>query len=143
MQLSENFTLAEMTFSQTAQRRGINNTPSQTEINNLRRLCIHVLQPLRNHFQRPVIVTSGYRSPQLNKAIGGSQTSQHSKGEAADFTVSGIGLIQTCNYIAKNLPFDQLIYEFDSWIHVSYSGRNRRQLLTIDRRGTRNGIKGV
>jgi zinc D-Ala-D-Ala carboxypeptidase len=141
MRLSENFFLEEFLISQTANRLGIANTPNQTHINNLKALCDNLLQPLRNHVNSPIIITSGYRSPALNKAIGGSQNSQHSNGEAADFTVHGMSPIVTCRLIIKlKLPFDQLIHEFNSWVHISYSSRHRRQILTIDRNGTRNGL---
>ena len=141
MNLSKNFTLAEMTFSQTAQRLGINNTPNQSHINKMKSLCTHILQPLRDNLGVPIKVTSGYRSPALNKAIGGSQTSQHSNGEAVDIVVNGMTPRQVClKIIELKLPFDQLILEYDSWVHVSYSPRHRRQKLTINKSGTKQGI---
>jgi zinc D-Ala-D-Ala carboxypeptidase len=144
MQLSKNFHLSEFTRSATASRFNIPNTPSSVEIANLRALARNVLQPIRDHFGSPIIITSGYRSPALNKAIRGSVNSQHSKGQAADFTVANKTLIETCRFINRNLIFDQLILEFDSWIHVSYTtGSNRKQLLTINNRGTSNGIRGI
>jgi hypothetical protein len=141
MNLSKNFTLAEFIFSQTAQRLGINNTPNQSHINNMKSLCTHILQPLRDNLGVPIKVTSGYRSPALNKAIGGSQTSQHSNGEAVDIVINGMTPRQICEAIIEfNLPFDQLILEFDSWVHVSFSPRHRRQKLTINKSGTKQGI---
>jgi zinc D-Ala-D-Ala carboxypeptidase len=131
-QLSANFTLAELTFSRTAHKRGIDNTPPAAAVAALRALAVNVLQPVRNHFGRPVVVTSGYRSPALNRAIGGSATSQHSLGEAADFTVSGVSNLEVARWIAANVEFDQLIYEFGEtgWLHVSYrAGRLRKQVL--------------
>lgn len=139
-QLSANFALAEMILSRTAHRRGINNTPAPAAVEALRALAQHVLQPVRDHFGRPVIVTSGYRSPVLNKAIGGGSSSQHTLGEAADFTVAGVSNIEVARWIVANIPFDQLIYEFGEggWLHVSYrAGRLRRQVLRAEKRNGR------
>lgn len=134
VRLSPHFSLAEMLVSQTAARRGIDNTPGDAEIAALRSLCVEVLEPVRKHFARPVIVSSGYRSPALNRAIGGSPTSQHSKGEAADFTVPGVGVLDLAQWMHRNLNYDQLIYEFGSWVHVSYRvGRLRNQELSAKR----------
>ncbi len=136
MNLSPHFTLDEMTRSATAVRRGIDNTAPPPVIAALRLLCAEVLEPVRAHYGRPVIVTSGYRSPALNRAIGGSASSQHSLGEAADFTVAGISNIAVCRWIEKNLRFDQLIYEFGEagWVHASFSARRaRNQTLTARR----------
>ena len=136
MQLTKNFSLAELTKSQTASREGFSNRPTKAQIAKLKTLCEKVLQPLRDHYGRPVIVTSGYRSPALNRAIGGSTSSQHSHGEAADFTVAGISNLEVCRWLEKNLNYDQLIYEFgeDGWIHVSYrEGRLRNQELQARR----------
>lgn len=138
MNLSPNFTLAEMIRSQMASRRGIDNTPSPAIITALTALCVHVLEPVRAHFERPVIVTSGYRSPAVNSAIGGSGTSQHSQGEASDFTVHGVSNIEVCRWMEKNLTYDQLIYEFgeSGWIHASYrASRLRNMELSAVRRG--------
>lgn len=147
--LSESFTLGEMVRSGTASRRGIRNIPGPNQIAALRLLCINVLQPVRDHYGRPVVVTSGYRSPQLNRAIGGSQSSQHSKGEAADFTVSGVSNMEVCRYIRDNLSFDQLIYEFGEtgWIHCSYRiDRLRHQTLRAVKRNRKtaylSGLEG-
>ena len=90
MKLSNNFSLNELTKSQTAERKGIDNTPSAEHQENLRSLCTHVLQPIRDHFSRVVSVSSGYRSPELCTAIGSKITSQHAKGEAADFEMFGV-----------------------------------------------------
>jgi zinc D-Ala-D-Ala carboxypeptidase len=137
MNLSKNFTLKEMTVSQTASRKGIDNTPSDTEIVNLKQLCKNVLEPIRVHFDRPVIVTSGFRSVTLNKRIGGSSTSQHCKGEAADFTVSGVSNYELCKWMERNLNYDQLIYEYgeSGWVHCSWTEKYRNMELSI-RRGT-------
>jgi zinc D-Ala-D-Ala carboxypeptidase len=138
MKLSPHFTLAEMTVSQTASRKGIDNTPGASEIAALKLLCEKVLEPVRVHFDRPVIVTSGYRSPTLNKRIGGSATSQHCKGQAADFTVPGVSNYELCKWMERNLNYDQLIYEYgeSGWVHASYREPYRNMELT-KRRGTR------
>lgn len=139
-QLSANFTQAEMVLSRTANRRGINNTPDAAAVAALRALAVNVLQPVRDHFGKPVVVTSGYRSPALNRAIGGSATSQHVQGEAADFTVAGVSNLVVARWIVANLPFDQLIYEFgeSGWLHVSYrAGRLRKQVLRAEKRNGR------
>lgn len=138
MRLSDNFTLAEFTNSQTATRRGIRNTPTAAHQEALRQLCVHILEPVRAHFGRPVRITSGYRSAALNRAIGGSTTSQHSKGEAADFEIPGVDNRRVAKWIENNLPFDQLILEGAKrsdpnagWIHVSYrADRARGSVLT-------------
>ena len=137
MNLSPHFTLAEMTVSQTASRRGLNNTPGANEIAALKLLCEKVLEPIRKHFDRPVIVTSGYRSPKVNKAIGGSATSQHCFGQAADFTVPGVGNLDLCKWIERNLNYDQLIYEYgeSGWVHVSYRDGNLRNMELTAKRG--------
>src|SRR5687767_2391133 len=124
-QLTEHFTLAEMTRSTTAVRKGIPNLPSVDNVRALKLLCAKVLEPVREHFARPVIVTSGFRAPRVNVAVGGSGTSQHCLGEAADFTVQGVSNLEVCQWIQANLDYDQLIYEFGEagWVHCSYSAR--------------------
>lgn len=141
MNLSPHFTLAEFVRSPTAARRGIDNAPSPAIVAALTGLCVHVLEPLREDFaERPVSITSGYRSPALNRAIGGSATSRHCFGEAADFTIPGVRNLDVAQWIQRTLPFDQLIYEFGEagWIHVSWRPANRRhQELTARRVGGR------
>lgn len=120
MQLSKNFTLAEMIVSQTAARRGIPNTPSQQEINNLRHLCQTVLQPLRDKIGKPIVVTSGFRAPAVNAAVGGSSTSDHRFGLAADIHVPGMSVQQLMQRVhALKLPVTQVIDEFGSWLHIA------------------------
>jgi len=144
--LSKNFTLAEFTKSQAALRRGLDNTPNAEQIENLRDLVDHVLQPVRSHFARPVIITSGFRSKKLNSAIGGSATSHHMSGKAADFEIPGVGNGVIAEWIAENLPFTQLILEYytpgvpdSGWVHVAYDAQDLRQeTLTVTRT-----IKGV
>ena len=138
MQLSNNFTLQELTKSQTAIRKGLDNTPTQDHIINLEALTKNVLQPVRNYFARPVTVNSGYRGPALNEAIGGSERSQHCKGQAADIEIPGLPNYDLAKYISENLEYDQLILEFytpgdpnSGWVHVSYNvDGNRKQDLT-------------
>lgn len=135
MNLSENFTLYELIYSITANANGINNTPSKESIKNLQALCQNVLQPLRWHLGVPIIITSGYRCPVLNKKIGGVPTSQHIIGQAADFITPRKDLKISFDYIKNYLDFDQLLYEHakdgTTWIHVSYKaeGHNRRQAI--------------
>jgi len=138
MKLSENLTLREAIKSNTATRLGIDNTPEQWEINNLRAIAENIFQPVRDHFGVPIGISSGYRSKSLNKAIGGSKYSQHMIGEALDIDADIYGRVTNAeifNYIKNNLEWDQMIWEFGdddepNWVHVSYkeSGSNRRQL---------------
>ena len=137
MKLSENFSLVELTKSQTAERKGIDNTPSTEHQENLKLLCTHILQPVRDRFERVVSVSSGYRSPELCIAIGSKTTSQHAKGQAADFEIFGMSNQELANYIKENLDYDQLILEYwkkedpnSGWVHCSYDvSVNRKQYL--------------
>ena len=142
MKLTTNFSLAELTASQVAARKGIPNNPTAGQIENLKKLCESILQPIRNHYDAPVIVSSGYRSPELCINIGSSIDSQHAKGCAADLQVVGVDNKSLAKYIKENLDFDQLILEFykesegphSGWVHVSYVGKeNRKQSLTATR----------
>lgn len=133
MRLSKNFTLRELTKSATAERRGIDNTPTQEHQDNLQKLVDNVLQPAREA-NGPLKVTSGYRGPALNTAIGGSRTSDHMHGRAADietFPDSESKMLALGKYIQDNCEFKQLIWEYGgAWIHVSYEeGRNRKQVI--------------
>ena len=138
MKLSNNFSLKEMTKSQTALRRGIDNEPGEEEQANLQQLCEQVLQKVRDHFGKPVIINSGYRSPELNSAIGGSKTSDHCKGMAADIEISGIDNGDIAEWIEENCNFRQLILEFytpgvgdSGWVHVSYNyDENEKKVMT-------------
>lgn len=130
--------MAEMIRSETAKRRGINNTPKPEHLDNMKVLAKKIFEPIRNYFKTPIFISSGYRSEALNKAIKGSRSSQHSLGQAIDIDMDGSGTIsnkEVFEYIKNNLEFDQLIWEFGDvhnpdWVHVSYSeGRNRNEVL--------------
>jgi len=137
MNLTENFSLVELTKSQTAERKGIDNTPSTEHQENLKRLCESILQRIRDHFGRVVSVSSGYRSAELCTAIGSKTTSQHAKGEAADFEIFGVSNKELADWINENLYYDQLILEYwkesdpnSGWVHCSFSlNGNRKQYL--------------
>ena len=137
MKLTENFSLNELTKSQTAERKGIDNTPSAEHQDNLKSLCEMVLQPIRDHFGQVVSISSGYRSPELCVAIGSSTKSQHARGEAADFEIFGVSNKELADYINENLTYDQLILEYwkesdpnSGWVHCSFTlNGNRKQYL--------------
>lgn len=131
--LSTNFTLAELTVSDAAVRKNYTEqfNPPDNVITALTELCENILQPLRNTVNASIKVTSGYRCERTNKAIGGAKTSQHIDGEAADINVEGMSVEEVYLLIKdSNLPFDQVIQEFDAWVHVSYnSTKNRKMCL--------------
>ena len=137
MNLTENFSLKELTSSQTAERKGIHNYPTPLHQVNLRSLCTNVLQRVRDHFGRVVSVSSGYRSEELCTAIGSKTTSQHAKGEAADFEIFGLSNKELADWVNENLDYDQLILEYwkeedpnSGWVHCSYKSEgNRKQYL--------------
>lgn len=142
MNLSKSFTLEEMTTSQEAARAGLKNKPSEEAIANLKALCENVLQPLRDRIRKPIVVSSGYRSVTINRIIGGSSTSQHTKGQAVDFIVPGMSVADVVTLIRKmDLPIDQTINEYNSWVHVSYGPRHRRQYLKAWREGGKTVYK--
>lgn len=125
------FRLSEFCQSATAKSHGIDMTPPPAVSANIESLVNNVLDPLRAHLGKAIIVSSGYRPPALNKLVGGAATSQHATGCAADISVAGIPPKQLCEIIiGLKLPFDQLIMEFGRWTHVSFGPRNRRQVLT-------------
>lgn len=148
MKLSPHFSLAEMTKSQTAERKGIDNTPNAEQVENLKQLCLNVLEYIRIHYNKPVTVNSGFRCKKLNTATGGSKKSQHMTGQAADIEIAGVDNLDLAKWIMNNLNFDQLICEFykpgipdSGWVHVSWNTKgNRKQVLTIDKNGTRSGL---
>ena len=145
MLLSKNFSLLELTKSQTAERRGIDNKPTAEHIENMVALCENILQPVRDQYGS-FIVSSGYRCPELCIAIGSSKDSQHAKGQAADFEVAGVSNYKLASWIEENLEFDQLILECFTggntvWIHCSYVPDGRRETLTYDKQnGYRHGL---
>ena len=139
MKLSKNLSLAEVTKSTTANRLGIDNTPDDWVTANLQKTAEHIFQPLRDAFKCPIYVSSGYRSAELNTAIGGSKRSQHVEGRALDLDADVFGRCtngEIFRWILNNLTFDQLIWEFGDqdnpdWVHVSfvYDGLNRGRCL--------------
>ena len=144
MQLSKNFSLAELTVSQEAARSGLKNTPSHDQTLALIALCQNVLQPLRDRIRRPIVITSGFRSVSINRRIGGASASQHCKGQAADFIVPGLELRNVIQLMRNmELPYDQLILEFGRWIHVSYGPRHRRQVLEAKLEGGKTVFKEI
>jgi zinc D-Ala-D-Ala carboxypeptidase len=138
MQLTANFSLHELTKSETALRMGFDNTPGEAEIASLKLLAEKVLQPIRNHFAKGVKVNSGYRSPESNAAVKGSRTSDHCLGRAADIEIPGVPNAELAQWIMDNLEYTQLILEFytpgipdSGWVHVSYDPNNlKKQELT-------------
>lgn len=134
MNLSRDFLLREFTRSETAARMGRPIVPDEDVVAALTALCVNVLQPLRDAIGVTIAISSGYRPPWLNAVIGGSVSSQHMKGEACDCNATGYTPMQLAQKIVDlDLPFDQVIAEFDEWVHVSYSSRHRRQVLTARR----------
>ena len=140
MKLSEHLDLSEVTRSDMAKRKGISNEPTPEHLENFKKLAENIFEPIRKHFNQPIFISSGYRSKELNTAIGGSLTSQHCSGEAIDIDMDGHSNTVTnkavFDYIKSNLNFDQLIWEFGTdsnpdWVHVSYesTGRQRKQVL--------------
>ena len=144
MKISQHLSLAEVTRSETAKRRGISNIPTAEHLENFKFLAENVFEKVRAHFGVPIHISSGYRSKELNAAIKGSLTSQHSKGQAIDIDMdgssNGVTNADIYNYIKDNLEFDQLIWEFGTdknpdWVHVSYvNGINRKQKLKAVRK---------
>lgn len=152
MKLTNNFTLEEMVKSETALRRGLDNTPSVEIVENLKLLCEKVLQPIRDHYGKGVKVNSGYRSPDVNAAVGGSRTSDHCKGLAADIEIPGVANGELAQYIVQNLEFTQCILEFytqgvpdSGWVHVSYDPANikKQPLTAIKREGKTVYLPGI
>lgn len=138
MNLTPHFTLAEMIVSQEGARSGLRNDPDMRQIEALTALCQNVLEPLRARVKRPIVVSSGYRSTSINRRVGGSNRSQHCRGEAADIIVPGMSPEDVFALIrAMKLPFDQVIEEFGQWVHVSHSlaGPQRGNVLVAYRAG--------
>ena len=146
MQLSEHLSLAEVTRSESAKRNGISNEPTPEHLENFKLLASHVFEPIREHFNIPIHISSGYRSAALNKKIGGAATSQHCSGEAIDIDMDNTSITnkQVFDFIKEHLNFDQLIWEFGTtsnpdWVHVSYesTGKQRKQVLRATKQGTK------
>ena len=137
-QMTKNFSLAELTKSETALRLGIENQPDDDQLNNLLLLCANVLQPVRDHYGKGVKVNSALRTLPVNRAVGSSDSSHHVKGQAADIEIPGVPNAELAEYICDNLPFTQVILEFytrgvsdSGWVHVSYDPQNlKKQALT-------------
>ena len=133
MQITKHFTLEELTRSDTAVRFGIDNEPGSEETENLVRVCDMILEPVRHRYDTPILPSSGYRCLELNRKIGSSDKSQHTKGQAVDFEVKGVPNMEVASWIMDNLDYDQLILEFykegqpnSGWIHCSYVGNENR-----------------
>ncbi len=137
-QLSENFSLSEFTKSETAIRKGLDNTPTLQVIENLQKLVDNIIQPVRDHYGKSVKINSGYRAPEVNASVGGSKTSDHCKGQAADIEIAGVANGDLAKYIVDNYKFTQVILEFytqgipdSGWVHVSYDPADLKcQVLT-------------
>ena len=151
MQLSKHFKLHEFEKSATAIRLGIKNKAGSGEIKNLTDVCYEILEPVRAKFdEKPVMITSGYRSEELCEAIKSSKTSQHTKGQAVDFEIAGVSNLEVALWIQNNCNYDQLILEFwkeededpnSGWVHCSFvEGSNRKQVLTFNGREYKNGL---
>ena len=142
-QLTKNFSLHELTKSETALRYDMENTPGPTETANLTTLAGKVLQPIRDHYAKGVKVNSGFRHPEVNAKVGGSKTSDHCKGQAADIEIPGVPNAELAEWIKDNLEFRQLILEFytpgipdSGWVHVSFvDGDNKKQVMTATKQG--------
>jgi len=138
MNISTHFTLDELTFSQTAARLGMSNEPPPEVLFALKKTALG-LEMVRALVQAPIVISSGYRSPHVNRLVGGSKTSQHMTGEAADITAPGFGTAEKLvrAIVGSAIPYDQCILEFGRWCHISFSDAPRRQALVIDNLGTR------
>ena len=134
MKLSNNFYLDEFIISQVAERHGYRNEPNEKQTENLKLLCRNVLQPLREIIDVPIFINSGFRSFDVNAAVGGKFNSQHLEGKAADFIVPSMNLVDVFNIILQKLSFDQLIYEFGKWIHISWNGELNRKDVMISKK---------
>lgn len=128
-----NFLMSELIHSDTAIRHNINNMPDINSLDNMLELIVHCLQPIRDKLGKPMIITSGYRNSQVNKLVGGASNSQHTKGQAVDFNVQGMPVSRVIEYIkTMDIEYDQLINEYNSWVHISYNkGHNRKQCFKV------------
>lgn len=151
-QLSKNFSLAEFTKSETATRKGLDNTPTPEVIQNLQKLVDNIIQPLREAIGKPININSGYRAPEVNASVGGSKTSDHCKGQAADIEINGMANGDLAQYIVDNYKFTQVILEFytkgipdSGWVHVSYDPSNLKceALTAVKQDGKTVYLKGL
>lgn len=150
MRLTENFSLHELTYSQTALKYGIDNQPDYDELQNLKALATNILQPVREHFGKSVHVSSGFRCTELNSIVSKSKVSQHMRGMAADFEIFGVDNREVARWIADNLVYDQLILEYynpgeinSGWVHCSfYENHNRLQQLIVNT-GSRQVVESI
>ena len=149
MQLSKHFKLSEFTKSQIAARNGLKNLPGSGEVKNLENVCYEILEPVRAKFDRPILISSGFRSLEVNRIFGSSDSSQHCKGQAVDFEIAGVPNIKVAYWLQANCDFDQLILEYyrpdedqSGWVHVSYNekGANRKKVLTFDGKTYEDGL---
>jgi len=142
MNLTPHFTLEELTASQSAARLGLDNTPPAEMLAALKRTA-QLLEEVRALLGKPVLVSSGYRAPAVNRAVGGAANSAHMLGCAADFSCPAFGSpLDICRAIARSgIAFDQVIHEFRAWVHIAWAPHPRRQVLTIDSAGTRYGLE--
>ena len=153
MMLSPHFSLAECTASAKAKQLGIDNTPNAEQLSNMVYLCHRVLEPLRSYFKKPVVVNSMFRSVATNRAVGGSSTSQHCKGEAVDCEIVGIPNNVIADWVSEHLLFDQVILEFykpseginSGWVHISVrrNGTNRKSKLIALKNGKKTIYKQI
>lgn len=151
-QLSKNFSLAELTYSGTAITKGLDNTPSANIISSMQILVDSILQPLRDQLGKPLKINSCYRAPAVNTAVGGSATSDHCKGQAADIEIAGMSNVALANYIASNFKYTQLILEFftqgdpnSGWVHVSYNPSDLKcqKLTAVKQNGKTVYLNGI
>ena len=143
MKITDHFSLEELTFSETAVRNHLENQPATAQLDNMRLLCVTMLEPIRDAFGA-IRVTSCYRALPVNRLVGSKDTSAHVDGRAADIQVATMRPLVLARAIDElDLGFDQLIHEFGAWVHVGIAPAGiapRRQLLTIDKQGTRPGL---
>ena len=152
MNLSANFKLSELIKSETATRLDLDNTPNEEQIESLRLLCENILQPVRDHFGKPVKISSGFRAPAVNQATGGSATSDHCRGQACDFEIDGLSNPDVATWIMENLTYSQLILEFyvqgqpnSGWIHCSFNPEKliKQELTAVKVAGKTQYLQGL
>lgn len=126
-----NFKISELIYSKKAIEHNINNMPDINSLDNMLDLICYCLQPIRDKIKKPMIITSGFRNAEVNKLVNGATNSQHTKGQAADFVIQGMAVEQIINFIKNSgIEYDQLINEYNQWVHISYNkGKNRKQVL--------------